>query len=158
MVSVPSQADDGLWCVAVHPGHADLLLAALDAAMSFVLIESWDGISDWHEAVVRIGADAEPRLRVVRRLSFDLLVAPSEAAEIGGQLRELGVAGGGLLCHQFRQRPHANFHMPDSGKARADAARGQGVELTIDLPHDGEVAVVSSPSEDNLKAYVRRLG
>jgi hypothetical protein len=35
--------------------------------------------------------------------------------------------------------------------------RGQGVDLAIDLPHDGEVAVVCSPNKTALIEYVQRL-
>ena len=77
------QRDDGLWQVGVWPGRADVLLRALDPDWPFVLIETWDGNSDWHEATVSLGAQDETRLRLVRRHRFDLLVTPAEAAEIG---------------------------------------------------------------------------
>jgi hypothetical protein len=35
--------------------------------------------------------------------------------------------------------------------------RGQGVDLAIDLPHDGEVAVVWSPNKTAVIEYVQRL-
>ena len=66
-------------------------------------------------------------------------------------------SGGGFGCYQFRQRPRADFHLPDYPQGRADAMRGQGVELVIDLPHDMEVAVLSSPSKAALSHYLRRL-
>lgn len=148
---------DGLWHAAVHPGHADILLGAIDHRWPFVLIETWDGIPGWHEAIVSIGIDDEPRPRLVRRHSFDLLVSPAEAAEIGRRLRKQGLGGGGFLCHQFQQRPKATFWLPERPRPRADAMRGQGVELTIDLPHDTEVAVVSSPVKANVDAFASRL-
>ncbi len=156
-VSEPCERDNGLWSTIVHPGHADVLLGAIDPQWPFVLIETWDGIPDWHEAIVSIGTEDQPRARLVRKHVFDLLVSPAEAAEIGGYLRGQGFTGGGVQCHQFRQRPSATFRLPDSSMARADAMRGRGVELTIDLPHDAEPAVVSSPSKANLEAFVARL-
>ena len=48
-----------------------------------MLIEAWDGIPDWHEAIVRVGIDDEPRPRLVRRHSFDLLVIALCAAVPG---------------------------------------------------------------------------
>lgn len=36
--------------------------------------------------------------------------------------------------------------------------RGLGVELLINLPHDGEIAVVSSPKRSTLDGYATRLG
>lgn len=156
-VQDPYQTDARLWCAPVHPGHADVLLAALHPDHPFVLIETWDGIGDWHKATVRIGADDEPRPRLVRKHSFDLLVSPAEAAEIGSLLRAQGMSGGGFRCHQFQRHPKATFHVPDSLQASAGAQRGQGVELSIELPHDGEPALVSSPNRANLDAFLARL-
>ncbi len=153
----PRRQGNGLWCTVVHPGHADILLGALDPHAPFVVIESMSGIHDWHEAIVSIGTRDEPQPRLVRRHTFDLLVDPSDAAQIGVHLRHQGLAGGGFMCHQFRQRQPATFKLPNSPSARADAVRGQGVELTIDLPHDGEVAVVSALSQSNLVAFMERL-
>ena len=156
-VSEPYLNDEGLWQAAVNPGHADVLLGALDPHLPYVLIETWDGESDWHEATVSVGPDDQPRSRVVRRHRFDLLVSPAEAIEIGAHLRAQGLSGGGLGCFQFRQRPRSTFRLPDASRSRADAIRGQRVELAIDLPHDDEVAVVSSPIEANVVQFVRRL-
>jgi hypothetical protein len=151
------QRDDGLWRVAVWPGRADVLLGPLDSDWPFVLIETWDGNPGWHEATVSVGAHDEPRLRLVRHHRFDLLVTPAEAIEIGRHLHAQGPAGGGLVCYQFRERPRAGFRLPDDPRGRADAMRGQGVDLAIDLPHDGEVAVVCSPNETAVIEYVQRL-
>lgn len=156
-ISEPYQNDDRLWCASVYPGRADLLLGGLDPALPFVLIETWDGQSDWHEAAVSVGPDEPPRRRIVRSHRFDVLVTPAEAIEIGAHLHAQGLSGGGLGCFQFRVRPPATFRLPEWSKGRANAMRGQGVELAIDLPHDDEVAVVSSPTESNLLEYVRRL-
>ncbi|MBM0124577.1 hypothetical protein [Pimelobacter simplex] len=104
-----------------------------------------------------IGLDDVPHRRLVRRHSFDLLVSPAEAAVIGVRLRLQGLSGGGFLCHQFQQRPKATFQLPERPRARSDAMRGQGVELTIDLPHDTEVAVVTSPFRANLERFTSRL-
>jgi hypothetical protein len=151
------QSEYGLWRVAVTAGQADLLLAALDPDLPFVVIETWDGDPGWHEATVRVGATGELRTRTVRRNSFDLLLSPKEAVEIGQYLRVQGVSGGGLTCYQFRARPRSDFRLPAQPKARSDAMRGLGVELLIDLPHHGEVAVVSSPARSALDAFVARL-
>jgi hypothetical protein len=157
-VSEPFLNDDRLWQAAVYPGYADVLLRTLDPLMPYVLIETWDGKSEWHEATVSVGPDDEPRSRLVRRHRFDLLVSPAEAVEIGVHLSAEARDGwGGLGCFQFRRRPRSTFHLPDSPRSRADAMRGQGVELEIDLPHDGEVAVVRSPLESNLVQFMRRL-
>lgn len=156
-ISEPYYNDDRLWCASVFPGRADLLLEGLDPAFPFVLIETWDGQRDWHEATVSVGRDEAPRRRIVRYHRFDVLVSPAEAVEIGAHLHAQGLSGGGLGCFQFRERPRATFRLPEWSKGRADAMRGQRVELSIDLPHDGEVAVVCSPTESNLLAYVRRL-
>lgn len=151
-VSEPHQVESGLWCITVDVGHADDLLAALDPDHAFVLIETWDGDPDWHEVVVSAGGADSPRTRFVRRHSFDLLVTPAEAVEIGVHLRNEGVAGGGLSCYQFRQPPKATFRLPDSAKGHADALHGQGVAIAIDLPHDSETAV---PLFDFHLAYLR---
>jgi hypothetical protein len=58
------QGDNGLWQTAVWPGRADVLLSALDPDWPFVLIETWDGNSDWHEATVSVGPQDQPRLRL----------------------------------------------------------------------------------------------
>jgi hypothetical protein len=156
-ISQPYQNDDRLWCASAYPGHADLLLGGLDPAFPFVLIETWDDQSDWHEAIVSVGLDEQPRRRIVRHHRFDVLVTPAEAIEIGAHLHAQGLKGGGLGCFQFRQRPRATFRLPEWSEGRANAMRGQGVELAIDLPHDGEVAVVYSPTESNLLQYVDKL-
>ncbi|MGH8959897.1 MAG: hypothetical protein ACRDWT_01605 [Jatrophihabitantaceae bacterium] len=39
----------------------------------------------------------------------------------------------------------------------ADAMRGQRVELAIDLPYDGEVAVIGSPLEQRTVGFIERL-
>ena len=151
------QDENGLWWSSVWPGRADVLLAALNPDSAYVLIETWDGKRDWHEAVVSVGVGEEPRTRVVRHHGFDVLVSPQEATAIGRHLHAQGLVGGGFICYQFRQRPRASFRLPDYPQGRADAMRGQGVELAIDLPHDGEVAVVNSPSKAALSDYMRRL-
>jgi hypothetical protein len=134
------------------------LLSALDPDWPFVLIETRDGNSDWHEATVSVGPQDQPRLRLVRHHRFDLLVTPAEAIEIGRHLHAQGVGGGRLGCYQFRQRPRATFRLPDYSRPRADAMRrGQRVDLAIDLPHDGEVAVVWSPNKTAVIEYVQRL-
>ena len=151
------QDKNGLWWSSVWPGRADVLLAALDPDCAYALIETWDGDRDWHEAVVSVGVGEEPRTRVVRHHRFDVLVSPKEATAIGRHLHAQGLAGGGFGCYQFRHRPRASFRLPDDPQGRADAMRGQGVELAIDLPHNGEVAVVRSPSKAALSDYMRRL-
>ena len=153
------QGDNGLWQTTVWPGRADVLLSALDPDWPFVLIETWDGNSDWHEATVSVGPQDQPRLRLVRHHRFDLLVTPAEAIAIGRHLHAQSVGGGGLGCYQFRQRPRATFRLPDYSRprGRADAMRGQGVDLAIDLAHDGEVAVVWSPNKTAVIEYVQRL-
>ena len=147
------QNEGGSWRSSIYPGRADLLLQALDPTAEFVLIETSDGEPDWHEAVVSVSPTEAPRPRLVRRHSFDLLVTPEEAAEIGDHLHE---SGRGFLCFQFRRRP-TDFDLPDYPRGRADAMRGQGVELSIDLPHDGDLAVVVSPSRPSVEAFLRRL-
>lgn len=149
--------EGGLRRASVWPGHSDVLLAALDPEAAFVLIETWDGNSDWHEAQVSVAVGDEPRTRLVRHHSFDLLVTPEEAIEVGLSLRAQGKTSGGLECHQFRQRPRPEFHLPGNPRARADAMRGHDVLLSIELPHDAEVAVVSSPSRPDLEGYISRL-
>ncbi|MBM7520463.1 hypothetical protein [Nocardioides nitrophenolicus] len=156
-LSEPYQQADGLWCVSVNPGHADELLGALDPEFPFVLIETWDGDSDWHEAVVSVGPNDVARPRLVRHHSFDLLVTPVEARGVGVHLRAQGLAGGGLGCFQFRERPAPAFRVPASLAGRRSALEGQKVEIAIELPHDGEVAVVASPSRARLIAYGQRL-
>lgn len=144
----------GAWHFSAYPGRADLLLAALDPTAAYVLIETYDGVHGWHEAFVSISPTEPPKRRLVRRLAFELLVDPTEAAEIGSHLHE---TGRGFMMYQFRQQPRADFHLPDCPKGRADAMRGHGVELSIDLPHDGEVAVVASPRKSAADDYRRRL-
>jgi hypothetical protein len=156
-LSEPYLDGDGLWRVSVYPGHADVLLGALRTDWLFVLIETWDGQTDWHEAIVSVGTNDDPQPRLVRHHSFDLLVTPADASQIGTHLRAQGLSGGGLGAYQFRERPRSNFRLPDWSRGRADAMRGQRVELAIDLPHDEEVAVVSSPYKFNLIDYVARL-
>lgn len=134
-----------------------MLLGGLDPAWPFVLVETWDGQSDWHEAVVGVGPHELPRRRTVRRHQFDVLVDPAEAREIGVQIRAQGTAGGGFACFQFRERPRASFRLPEWSRGRADAMRGQGVEIAVELPHDNEVAVVWSPKESTLRDYLDRL-
>ncbi len=144
----------GSWRCTVYPGRADLMLAALDPTAGFVLIETYDGGDGWHEAVVSVSPDETSRPRLVRHNRFELLVDPIEAAEIG---RHLHASGRGFMSYQFRERPRADFYLPKYPQGRADAMRGQGVELAIDLPHDGDLAVVCSPTKVLVDEYVQRL-
>ena len=151
------QNDHGLWHTLLPSARADNLLGALDPDAMFVLIETWDGNWDWHEATVSVGPQDEPRTRLVRHHRFDLLVTAAEALEIGRHFHARRIDGGGLGCYQFRQRPRADFRLPDSPRGRADAMRGQGVDLAIDLPRAGEVAEVCSPSKPTLIEYIQRF-
>jgi hypothetical protein len=87
------QGENGVWRSSVWPGRADVLLAALNPDCAYVLIETWDGDRDWHEAVVSVGIGEEPRTRVVRKHRFDALVSPEEATAIGRHLHAQGVSG-----------------------------------------------------------------
>lgn len=156
-ISLRAQAEDQLWSVTASPGRADRLLHALDPDLPWVLIETWDGQADWHEAMVSVGVHEEPRVRLVRHHSFDLLTTPAEAREIGAHLHAQGILGGGLVAFQFRSKPRPTFRLPDYAQGQADAMRGHGVELVINLPHDGEVAVVTSLHESAAAAYAERL-
>jgi len=146
--------EGGSWRGSVYPARAAHLLAALDPTAGFVVIETYDGVNGWHESIVSVSPDEEPRRRLVRHHSFELLVDPVEAAEIG---RHLSASGRGFMAYQFRDRPPAQFDLPEHPKGRAEAMRGQGVVLAIDLPHDGELAVVASPSKDAVDEFLLRL-
>jgi len=139
----------------VHPGHADELLAALDPDVSFVVIECGDPSLGWHDALVAIGEEVTPRLRRVRNLAFDLLVNPSEAASLGPLVRT--EHDGSLRCYQLNAEPRSGFRLPDVGHGRAEAMRGFGVHLMVDLPHDGEGAAITSTGAAALDAFVGRL-
>lgn len=54
-VSELHRNDNGIWAISIHPGRADILLAALDPTWPFVLIETWDGDPDWRKAAVSVG-------------------------------------------------------------------------------------------------------
>lgn len=145
----------GLWRLAVGIGHADELLAAVDPAAAFVLVECGNPSRGWHNAAVTIGDEVAPQVRRVRSLRFDLLVDGTQLPELGPLLRR--EHDGSLTCYQFAQEPAADFRLPDNEPARTHAMRGQGVLLHLLLPHDGESAVALSPNKSVLEAYMDRL-
>ena len=149
------QTATGLWRLGVGVGHADELLAAVDPQAAYVVVECGNPGRGWHDAPVRIGDEAAPQVRRVRGLHFDLLVAGAELTALGSLMRR--EHDGSLTCYQFEEEPKADFRLPDREPARTHAMRGQGVLLHVQLPHDGESAVVSSPEESVLEAFAARL-
>jgi len=114
----------GLWRFAVGVGHADELLAAVDPQAAYVLVEFGNPSRGWHDAPVLIGGEASPHVRRVRNLHFDLLVTGTELAALGALMRR--EHDGSLTCYQFKEKPRADFRLPDHEPARTHAMQGQG--------------------------------
>ena len=150
------QTDFGLWRLGVGVGHADELLAAVDPQAAHVIVECGNPSLGWHNAPVLIGNEAAPQVRRVRGLHFDLLVTGTELAALGPLMRD--EHDGSLTCYQLKEKPKADFRLPDQEPARTHAMRGQGVLLHVWLPHDGESAVILSPHRPVVEAFATRLG
>ena len=156
-IGQPETDAAGIWSFAVFPGHADELMAALDPALKAVVFEdASDGIAGWHDAAVRLGGEP-PTTHQVRGLAFDLLLTPSQAQEVGGLLRRS--AASGVFCWQAATLPRdRHFRLSDKrNRGMRGAMVGLGISLAIDLPHDGEVAVVATVSERLAFEAIERL-
>lgn len=108
----------------MFPGHADELLSALDPDSPFVLIECGDPSRGWHDALVTIGPESSPSSRLVRNVSFDVLVTPADAAGLGPLLR--AEHDGQLRAVQLMREPSAHFRLPAADRGLAQANEWTG--------------------------------
>jgi hypothetical protein len=146
-----------VWSFAVFLGHADELMAALNPVLDVVVVEDASGGGPgWYDAQVALGGEPTTTHRV-RGVTFDLLVTPSRALEVGPSLRTSG--SGQLFCWQAARLPGDKHFRLSTKRASGmrSAMAGLGIELVIDLPHDAEVAVLSAQEESVALAAARRL-
>jgi len=139
------------------PGRADHLLAALDPEAAHVVVLCGDPGRGWRDLAVDIGTEERPTVRRVRRVSFELLVTGAEAAELGPHLR--AEHDGSLHCYQFAALPDDGLHLPLAVPRQhlAQLMRGKGLDLMIELPHDNEVALLTSVDRALLQPLLERL-
>lgn len=153
------QSDDGLWSVGAWPAHLSEIARAVDPGLEFVVVED-HCVVDWRwrtlEAPLSDHSHPPVSRWTVRRMSLDLLLTP---AQLRDAARELQTAtDGGALVWQSSRRPPDGFALrAKQGPARAAAIRGLDIRLVIDVPHDGEVAVLTAPTEALLVQALERL-
>ena len=152
---------DGWWTLAVWPADLNSLALALDPLCQFVVLEDHAAVGrKWRAVRVPLnesesGSVDDVQVRLVR---MDLLMTPEQFRRDALKLQESS-GGGGALIWQTTRKPPAGFRLSEKeGAARAAAVRGLDVRLIIDLPHDGELAVIAAASEQEARAAATRLG
>ncbi|WP_234659983.1 hypothetical protein [Agromyces marinus] len=158
-VGSPEARGDGWWTVAVWPGHLSSLAAALNPGLEFVILEDHAAVGwDWRSVRVPVNESETGFVEdvAVRFVRMDLLMTPDQFRRHALKLQS--GSDGGALIWQLSRKPPVNFRLSDKeGDARAAAIRGLDIRLIIDLPHDGEVAVISAAAEVEARAVVTRL-
>ncbi|MCC2322261.1 hypothetical protein [Cellulomonas xiejunii] len=156
----PQQGDHGLWTAGAWPAHLSDIVRATDPGLEFVVVEDHCA-ADWRWTPLAVPlsehSDAPASRWTVRRMSFDLLLTPVQLRDAAPELQT--ATDGGALIWQSSRRPPDTFALRDKhGSARAAAMRGLDIRLVIDVPHDGEVAVLTAPTEALLVRALERLG
>ncbi len=158
-VRIREKPDDGRWTFSVWPAHLGSLAAALDPSLEFVVVEDHVAIGgSWRSALVQLDDSGAALLdgAAVRLLRMDLLVTPEQFQQVALTLQTAG--DGGVFLWQSGRRPPDAFRLSDKeGPARAAAIRALDIRLVIELPHDGEVAVIAAASEQEARAAAARL-
>lgn len=153
------QDDDGIWSVGVWPAHLSEVARAVDPAVGVVVVEGHGVVGwGWRTLATPLSAALPSSARpwTVRRMSLDLLLTPAQLVEVAPELQ--AATDGGALVWQSTRRPPDGFALGSKdGHGRAAAMRGLDIRLVIDVPHDGEVAVLLSPTEALLRAALERL-
>jgi len=159
-VGSPEARGDGWWTLTVWPGHLSSLAAALNPELRFVVLEDHAAVGwDWRTMRVPVNESETGFVNdvAVRLIRMDLLMTPDQFRRDASKLQD--ATDGGALLWQTRRQPPANARLSDkAGPARAAAIQGLGIGLIIDLPHDGELAVIAAASEAEARAAVARLG
>ena len=158
-IGSPEARSDGWWTMAVWPGHLTSLAAALNPELGFVVLEDHAAVG-WVWSVVPVPVNQSDSGLVdhaaVRLLRMDLLMTPHQFQREASKLQDAG--NGGALIWQASRQPPASFRLSDKDDhARAAAVQGLDIRLIIDLPHDGEVAVIAAASEAEARAAAARL-
>jgi hypothetical protein len=153
------QGDHGLWTVGAWPAHLSEITRAIDPGVDFVVVEDHCAADRrWRTLEVPLSdrSDSPARRWTVRRVSLDLLLTPAQMADAAPELQT--ATDGGALIWQSSRRPPDAFALRDKhGPARAAAIRGLDIRLVIDIPHDGELAVLTAPTEALLVQALERL-
>lgn len=158
-VGSPEARGDGWWTVAVWPGHLSSLTAAVNPELGFVVLEDHAAVG-WAWRTIRIPVNESETGFVsdvaVRHVRMDLLMTPDQFRRDASKFED--ASDGGALIWQTSRKPPVSFRLSDKeGDARAAAVQGLGIRLIIDLPHDGEVAVIAAASEAEAHAAATRL-
>lgn len=153
------QGDDGLWTAGAWPAHLSEITRAVDPGLDFVVVEDHCAV-DWRWQTLEVPLSDQPGSTAhhwtVRRMSLDLLLTPAQLTDAAPELQT--ATDGGALVWQSSRRPPGAFALRDKhGPARAAAMRGLDIRLVIDVPHDGEVAVLTAPTEALLVQALERL-
>jgi hypothetical protein len=158
-VGTPEARGDGWWTVTVWPGRLSSLAAALDPEVDVVVVEDHAAVGwAWRTLGVPVneleaGFVDDVAVRLVR---MDLLMTLEQFRRDASKLQAAG--DGGALIWQTSRRPPATFRLSEkNGHARAVAVQDLDIRLIIDLPHDGEVAVIAAASELEASAAAARL-
>lgn len=158
-VGSPKARGDGWWTVTVWPGHLSELAAALNPEFGFVVLEDHVAVgSDWRTVPVPVNESDKGFVNDVaaRFVRMDLLMTPEQFRRDASKLQD--ASDGGAFIWQTSRRPPVSFRLSDKGgHARTAAVQRLGIRLIIDLPHDGEVAVVAAASEAEARAAATRI-
>ncbi|MGI4896386.1 MAG: hypothetical protein ACRYF3_14865 [Janthinobacterium lividum] len=155
-----TQHEMGWSSVPIWYGHLTELTAAMDPDVAFVVVEGHLalGINEWQPSALPLSRRSSQRQHtwMTRRVSFDLLMTPLELTGAAEELRS-ATDGGALLWQAGRRPPAAFFLDSKHGAALAAAMRGLDIRLIIDLPHDGETALMTGRTPDLLHEAIDRL-
>ncbi|GEM_PF-2798661 len=158
-ITKPQQGDSGLWTVGAWPAHLSEIARAVDPGLDFVVLEDHCA-TDWQWRTLEVPlsdhADSPASRWTVRLLQFDLLLTPAQLTQAAPELQT--ASDGGATIWQSSRRPPDGFALRHKhGTARAAAMRGLDIRLVIDVPHDGEVALLTAPTEALMVQALERL-
>ncbi|NJC69602.1 hypothetical protein HC031_07695 [Planosporangium thailandense] len=155
-----SETADGLYAVSIWPASAAMLAQAPDPAAGPVVVEGYlaagSGWTKLRLPFFGIPGDELQQL-TVRRMSLDLLLSPSEFAQLAPRLEGTRVAGLEFWQTYRDQVPQHASLSDKQGKARRAAFIGLDVAIAVQLPHDGEVAVLAAPTAVRVQAALKRI-
>lgn len=164
MWDLQSMHESGL-SFAVNNGSAALARWVVDPEVPWVLIERhWPVSYGFHEMRLPLSPlSLEQPLRVrARGVEMDLLFRTSEFLEVVDEFE--AAADGGLLLAQLDAEPKNHVRLFDklndstmTRQSSTEMKRGLGVRLLLDVPHSGEVSVISGLDPSDVRHAWERV-